>query len=149
MHRTRLAEKRGAEALEDAIDCYRSLEEARNGLGIIGALCPVVGKPNGIGQFVGTAIELGRTAERPHQIEKACVKLGYRHPTEGEGRPAPVTRRTRYGMIKKIEPDFDAPGPVRHERSREAARVHVERRMPGMIYPRRAGEPVFPDDLGI
>ena len=52
-------------------------------------------------------------------------------------------------MSQQVEGDLHATGPVRNQRGREPARVHIERGVPGMIYPRRARKPVFADDLRI
>ncbi len=50
-------------------------------------------------------------------------------------------------MVEQVHHDFHAVRSVGHERGREAACIYIKRRMPGMIDPRCAGEPVFANDL--
>jgi hypothetical protein len=52
-------------------------------------------------------------------------------------------------MVEEIEGDLHVTWPIRNERGREPTRVDVERRVPGMVYPRRLSEPIFADDLRV
>src|SRR5918912_3878677 len=94
-------------------------------------------------------MEVRRAAERTDEIEKAPVKLGDGHRAEGKVRPAPVGGGSGDPVVEEIEADFDAARAVGNERGREAARIDVERRVPGMVDPGRASEPILADDLRV
>ena len=52
-------------------------------------------------------------------------------------------------MVEEIEDDFDIAGAIGNERCREASRVDVECRVPGVVDPGRTGEPVLADNLEV
>src|SRR4051812_41930224 len=52
-------------------------------------------------------------------------------------------------MVEEIEADLQTARAVGDERGREPACVDVECRVPRMVDPRRAGEPMLADDLGV
>src|SRR5579871_3419305 len=76
---TDLAEKTSAKALKDAIDRNESMKEARHRIAVVWPLKMVVAKGDGIRQLVGTAIEPGRPAKLPDQINEQAVKPGDGH----------------------------------------------------------------------
>ena len=56
---------------------------------------------------------------------------------------------TRITVPPRTLRGLNSSGLSQHKRSREAARIDVKRRMPGMVDPGCAGEPVLADDLRI
>ena len=63
MHRARLAEEAGAELLEDAVAIDEDLQEAPDGVGIVGSVRGVFGKLHRIRQFVRHLVDGNGNAE--------------------------------------------------------------------------------------
>ena len=77
------------------------------------------------------------------------MKLGNRHWDKGKLRASPVGSGASHGMIEKIETDLHSARTVGNERTREPAGIDVERGLPGVINPGRAGKPIFANDLRV
>src|SRR5215510_8886610 len=79
MHRARLADKAGAELLEQAVAIDEDLQEALHRLGIVGGMCRVLRESCRLRQFVRHVVddepdsELGQ--RRHHGGVKACNRM--------------------------------------------------------------------------
>lgn len=66
------------------------------------------------------------------------MELGEDHRTEDEARPSAIGSDPDDPVIDEIDEDLGAARSVRNQGGRKAARIHVERGMPGVVDPRRA-----------
>ena len=149
MHGADLAEVARAEALQHPISSDRGVEETRHGLDVVGSIGVVLNEWNRVGHFIGTAVEVRRAADRTEQIAEAPVEVSNRHRAEAELCPAAISGAAAHCMVEEIEVDLDCVRAIGNERCREAPRVNVERRVPGVVDPGRTGEPVLADNLEI
>jgi hypothetical protein len=146
---TDLAEERGPEALQHAIDRHTSTEEACHRIRIVGPRGVIVDKGDRVGHLVRAAVEVRRRPELAQQIGEARVEVRHRHWGEFEADYPPAALRPDHCVVEEIEHDFDASRPIGHERRREAARIDVKGRVPGVVDPGGAGEPVLAHDLDV
>ena len=149
MHRADLAEIAGAERLQHAGHRDACPEEARHGIGIVGSLGAVLGERNCVRDFVRPAVQFRRPAERANEVQRACMEGGDRHRLERKSGRAAVGGLSDHLMVDQVEAELDAARSIRHQPGREAARIGIERRVPRMVHPGRAGQPIFADDLAI
>lgn len=143
-----LAEEGRAEALEHAVDRQQRLMEARDRLGVIGAVAVILGEGHRVGDFVRAAVEARRAAEVGDQPAELLVELGDGHRPQREGSGATVAGGADNAVIVEVEQDLDA-GTVMDHRRRQPARRDIEGRMPGVVDPRRVRQPILAGDLEI
>src|SRR3954454_15933284 len=90
MDGTDLAEKPCAKLVKHAINRHKSVEEALDGLCIIGANLTVVLERDRIGDFVGLSMELRFAAKLRYQLAEPRMNIGNRHRLKRDFRSAPI-----------------------------------------------------------
>ena len=76
MHRACLAEEAGAELLEDAIAVDEDLQEAPDGIGIVGGMRGILREPHRIRQFVRHLVDDNGNAEFGKCGQRGGVETG-------------------------------------------------------------------------
>jgi hypothetical protein len=112
MDGTDLAEKPRAKFAKDAINRHKSVEEALDGLCIIGANLTVVLERDRIGDFVGLSMELWFAAKLRYHFAEPRMKIGNGDRLKRDFRSAPIACLADYRMAYQIEDDLDTRGVV-------------------------------------
>src|SRR4051794_38744947 len=107
MHRARLAEKAGAELLEDAVAVHEDLQEAPYGIGIVGGMAPVFRKPDRVRQFVWHLVDHNGNAELGQRGLRGGVEAGNRFSGKRELPLRAVAGRDAQNMVDKIKVDLE------------------------------------------
>src|SRR5262249_8467675 len=149
VNRADLSDISGSKFLEHALNREQSKEKPSHRVRCVGPLRSVFGKGNWVGDLVGTFMKIWRAAERTDQIDESPVKISDRHRGDRNRGPAPIACIADHRMGEEIEAALYPTGSVGYQRSREPARIDVERGVQGVFYPRRGGEPILPDDLRV
>ena len=149
MYGARFAEKRCAEGAEDGVRGDAGLEEARDGVSVIGANRRIRDEGDALRHLARSAVEPRIGAEAAQHRDKGVMEGRDRHGAERKALASPICRMALDAVVDEVEANFDSARPVRDERRRQPARVDIKRRVPGMVDPRRPREPVFADDLRV
>src|SRR6478735_11310553 len=147
MHRARLAEKAGAELLEEAIAVHEDLQETSYSVRVVGRMRGVQRKPDRVRQFVRHLVDSSGNAEFGERRHRSGVEAGDGVPGKRKLPLCTIAGRDAQDVIDKIEVDLERSRTLRHRRRRQSAGGDVERYMPGMIEPGRLRQPDFSGDL--
>jgi hypothetical protein len=150
VHRAGLAEEAGAEPLEDSFDRYQRLPEPARRIGVVTGVHPVVDEGDGVGDLDGDRPDRGAHAELAEHAHDVGVEVGHRPGLEWHGPLLAVDSGDIETVGDEVEVDLERPtARVRHQRGREAAGRHVERRVPPVVGQRLVREPDLADHLGV
>ncbi len=143
VHRARLAEEGRPELLEHAVDLHQRLEEPAHRAGVVRALGVVLGKRDRAGDLVRVRIE-SRACLRGSGRARACaVEVSDRSRTEREAGRAAIRRASHHRVVEQVQVEVDRSRAVGHRDGGQAGRRDVERGVPGVVLPRRVGQPVL------
>jgi hypothetical protein len=110
MDGTDLAEKPRAKSVKDAVNRHKSVEEALDGLCIVGSNLTVMLEWDRIGDFVGPSMELRFAAKLRYQLAEPRMKIGNGHRSKRDFHSAPIACLADYRMSYQIEDDLDTRG---------------------------------------
>jgi hypothetical protein len=127
------------ELLEDAIRLKQRLPETVREVAVVSGMNPIGAE----GMLVDLDLDAGSAELCHHSFEE----VGHRPWLQGEMALPPVAGQNIQTMPIKVEDDLESPAFVIDWRRRKAARIHVERNMPGVIKPRRKSKPNLANDL--
>src|SRR5712672_995605 len=112
MHRACLAEEAGAELLEDAVGIDEDLQEAPDGVGIVGTVRGVFGEFYRIGQLVRGLVDGNGNAEFAKRGKRGDVEAGNGVTRQRKMPLRAVAGRDAQAMIHEVEIDLKCPRAV-------------------------------------
>ena len=147
MDRAGLAVEAGAEALEHRHDPRQRGVQAVGGIGPIFARRDVLGKGDGIGNFVRLAIKVRRQAVRVEHFDQAAVKRGDAAEVERQQVTLAVGDAKHDGVPAQVERQGEVSRRRGNRLDRQPLRHRMKRRVPAMIGPGRMGDPQLAQHL--
>src|SRR3954452_17134651 len=147
MHRARLAEKTGAEELEDAIGLDERAPEAMRRGGIVGGVDAVLREADRVRDLVRHLLDRDRDAEAAKDFHERSMEVGDGLRLERQ-RPLLAAAGSRgEAVADEVELELEDLAADRNRRGSEPARRDVERNLPAVVGPRRQRQPDLADDL--
>jgi hypothetical protein len=114
---------------------------------VIGAPLVVIRERDRLRHLIGRRVYARRNTEIGQRARDPAIEVGDRHRLQREGQ-GPDIRAEAQGVVHEVELQGEGARAVRDHTGGQPARRDIERRLPGMIQPRRLGEPHLADDLG-
>ena len=147
MHWAALADEPCAKLLEDAVHLDERAPKPVRMIGVVCTMRFVEAEGDRTRYLTRKLRDSNRDAELSEGGDDGRIEARYSSRLQRDPFAVVIARRDDELMLTEVELHLEAALFVRNERSRQAAHRRIEGNMPGMIEPRRAGEPDLANDL--